>query len=243
MKIILTLFLLTICLPVKAQEDQTVYVFDANWKPTNVKNGRFMLHRRQINDTCWLWEFYNFMGPLIKAEQYRDKEGNILDGEARYYNDKGINDSVTHYRRGKKNGDSWKLSGDSMQIKFKYVFQDDSLIEVVDLTKPGKDSSISYKDEQESEDPGGIKAWFKYLGENMQYPSRAQNENIEGTVQVGFIIDIYGNAIDPYIARSVEFSLDEEAIRIIKASGTWLAAFQNSHTVRSYKLQPIIFKL
>jgi periplasmic protein TonB len=202
-----------------------------------------MLHRRNINDTCWQWDFYNFLGPIIKSEQYRDKEGSILDGEARYYDNNGIIDSVTRYRRGKKNGDSWKIVGDSMQFKFKYVFQNDSLIEVVDLTKSKKDSSISHKDEQESEYPGGIKAWYKFLSENMQYPIRAQNEKIEGIVKVGFIIDIYGNAIDPYIAKSVEFSLDEESIRIIKASGTWLAAMQNGNTVRSYKLQPVIFKL
>jgi periplasmic protein TonB len=243
MKIILPFFLLLISVSAKAQENETVYIFDANWKPAKIKKGRFMLHRRNISDTCWQWDFYNFLGPLIKTEQYRDKEGTIRDGEARYYNDKGIIDSVTHYRRGRKNGDSWKLSGDSMKFKFKYVFLDDSLIEVVDLTKAGTDTSISYKDEQESEYPGGIIAWYKFLGETMQYPTRAQNEKIEGTVQVGFIIDIYGNAIDPYIAKSVEFSLDEESIRIIKASGTWLAAIQNGNTVKSYKLQPLIFKL
>jgi protein TonB len=243
MKILFPFFLLLISVSAKAQENETVYIFDANWKPAKIKKGRFMLHRRNISDTCWQWDFYNILGPLIKSEQYRDKEGTILDGEARYYNDKGIIDSVTHYRRGRKNGDSWKLSGDSMKYKFKYVFQDDSLIAIVDLTKPGSDSSISNKYEQESEYPGGVVSWYKFLGETMQYPTRAEDAKIEGTVQVGFIIDIYGNAIDPYIAKSVEFSLDEESIRIIKSSGTWLAAIQNGNTVKSYKLQPLIFQL
>lgn len=243
MKIMLSLLLVAISISIKAQENEMVYVFDANWKPTKVKNAHFMLHRRHINDTCWQWEFYNFLGPLIKTERYRDKEGSMLDGEARYYNNNGINDSATRYSRGKKNGDSWKLFGDSLQFKYKYVYRDDSLIEMVDLTKTKKDSSIKYNDERESEYPGGIKSWFKYLSENMRYPPRAEEQNIQGTVQVGFVIDKYGNVLDPFIARSLEFSVDEEAIRIIQGSGTWLAAFQNGDEVKSYKMQPINFKL
>jgi periplasmic protein TonB len=215
MKIIFPLFLFAISLSVKAQEDETVYVFDANWKPSKVKNARYLLHRHQTNDTCWQWDFYNFKGPLIKSESYRDKDGSILDGDSRYYNDKGICDSVSFYHLGKK----------------------------VDFDMSLNDSSVFNKVEKESEYPGGIKAWNKFLTENLVYPQRAISEKIEGSVLVGFIIDKYGNVIEPFIQRSVEFSLDEESIRIIKRSGTWLAAFQNGHEVKSYKMQPLNFKL
>jgi protein TonB len=243
MKIILPLFLLAISFSVKAQDDEPVYVFDANWKPSNVKHAHYLLHRYQINDTCWQWDFYNFMGPLIKSEQYRDENGKELNGVSRYFNMNGINDSVTTFHKGKRNGDSWTLSDDSMKLKSKYIYRNDSLIEVVDLDKLKKDSANSGKEGIESEYPGGISAWYRYLSKNLRYPDRAVSAEKQGSVIVGFVIDIYGNVIDPYIARSVEYSLDKEALRIIKGSGGWLAASQNGVNVKSYKRQPINFRL
>jgi periplasmic protein TonB len=52
-----------------------------------------------------------------------------------------------------------------------------------------------------------------------------------------------GNLIDLFIAASVEYSMDEEALRIIRDSGEWEPAFQNGRNVKSYKMQPINFRL
>jgi periplasmic protein TonB len=62
-------------------------------------------------------------------------------------------------------------------------------------------------------------------------------------VTIGFIVDKEGTVTDPYIAHSVEYSLDAEALKIIKASGKWEPATQNGHIVKSYKTQPINFRL
>ncbi len=236
-------FLLMLCLSAKSQEKEAFYVFDAGWKPTKIKSAHFLLHTHQVNDTCWQWDYYNFIGPLIRTEQFRDKGGIELDGISNHYNEKGFVDSMATFRRGKRNGDSWKLNGDSLKYKIKYVYRDDSLVEAVYLDKLKKDSTVSYKDEKESKYPGGLAAWSRYLSKNLQYPERAIKGNIQGTVSVGFIVDKIGNVIAPYIARSVEYSLDEEALKIIKGSGKWDPAFQNGKNVKSYKMQPLIFKL
>jgi protein TonB len=243
MKRILALFLLTLSLSAKSQDSDYVYIFDAHWKPTEIKSAKFLLHRYPVNDTCWQWDFYNFMGPLIKSEQYRDENGSELNGVSRYYNMEGANDSVTNFYRGKRNGDSWTLSEDSMKLESKYIYRNDSLIEVVDLTKLQKDTSGLTKGEIESEYPGGIAAWYRYLSHNLRYPDWAVTAEKQGLVTIGFVIDIYGNVIDPYIARSLEYSLDKEAMRIIMGSGGWLAASRNGQNVKSYKTQPINFKL
>jgi protein TonB len=242
MKRILSIFLLSLSLSAKSQDSDYVYIFDAHWKPTSLESAKFLLNRYPINDTCWQWDFCIFMGPLIKSEQYRDKDGSELNGVSRYFNEKGINDSVTTFYKGKRNGDSWTLNEDSVKLETKYVYRDDSLIEVVDLSNLKKDTSLD-KGAIESEYPGGIAAWYKYLSQNLRYPDRDVTAEKQGEVIVGFVIDIYGNAIDPYIARSVEYSLDKEAIRTVKGSGTWLAASLNGHNVKSFKIQPINFKL
>ncbi len=43
--------------------------------------------------------------------------------------------------------------------------------------------------------------------------------------------------------RSVEYSIDHEALRIIFISPDWTPAVQNGRNVKTYKKQPIIFRL
>ncbi len=243
MKRLPLILLLTLSMAARSQNEGSLYVFDANWKPTKIETAHFLLHTHQINDSCWQWDFYNFTGPLIKSEQYRDKEGNEINGVSHHYNENGYVDSIGHFSRGKRNGEFLKLVGDSLKYKWKYIYRDDSLIEVIDLEKQKKDSVKSYNDEKESDYPGGTKGWQRYLVKNLKYPERAMNGNIQGQVILQFVVDKTGIVVDPFIYHSVEYSLDEAALGIVKGSGKWEPAFQNGHNVKSYKSQPINFKL
>jgi protein TonB len=237
------IFLMVFSITAKSQDNESFYVFDANWKSTNIESAHFMLHTHMVNDTCWQFDFYNFMGPLIKMERYRDKDGTEINGLSHHYNKDGYIDSIGFFRRGKRNGEFFKLEGDSNKYKWKYIYQDDSLVAMIDLEKEKKDSVKSYNDEKESDYPGGSRGWIRYMQKNLKYPQRAMNSNVQGQVRVGFVVDKAGKVLDTYISKSVEYSLDEEALRIINESGKWEPAFQNGHQVKSYKLQPINFRL
>jgi len=100
------------------------------------------------------------------------------------------------------------------------------------------------KVEIESEFPGGAAAWLRYLNKNLRYPDDAVNNEIQGTVVVQFIVDKEGNVSDVQaIAGPDNGGLREEAVRVIKTSGRWTPAVQNGRQVKSYKKQPIVFKL
>ena len=100
------------------------------------------------------------------------------------------------------------------------------------------------KVEIESEFPGGGAAWLRYLNKNLRYPDDAVNNEIQGTVVVQFIVDKEGNVSDVQaISGPDNGGLREEAIRVIKKSGKWTPAVQNGRQVKSYKKQPIVFKL
>ncbi|HEY4208027.1 MAG TPA: TonB family protein [Puia sp.] len=100
------------------------------------------------------------------------------------------------------------------------------------------------KVEIESEYPGGPAAWLRYLNKNFRYPDEAVNNEIQGTVVVQFIVDKEGMVSDVQaISGPTEGGLREEAIRVIKKSGKWTPAVQNGRQVKSYKKQPIVFKL
>ena len=64
---------------------------------------------------------------------------------------------------------------------------------------------------------------------------------IAGRTDIFFMVGSDGNISDIRLYRSVEYSLDEEAIRLIKQSPKWEPAFQNGRKVNAYRRQPITF--
>ncbi len=100
------------------------------------------------------------------------------------------------------------------------------------------------KVEIESSYPGGSSAWMRYLNKTFRYPEEAQANEIQGTVVVQFIVDKEGNVSDvEVVSGPTGGGLRDEAIRVIKKSGKWEPAVQNGRKVKSYKKQPIIFRL
>jgi periplasmic protein TonB len=98
------------------------------------------------------------------------------------------------------------------------------------------------KIEVESWFPGGHNGWVQYLNTNLQYPGKARRKKVEGTVAVRFIVERDGS-ISNVEAISGDELLRDEAIRVIKISPRWIPGLQNGKVVRSYKIQPITFKL
>jgi len=100
------------------------------------------------------------------------------------------------------------------------------------------------KVEIESMYPGGAAAWLRYLNKNFRYPQDAINNEVQGIVVVQFIVDKDGNVSEVQAVSGPETGgLREEAMRVIRQSGKWIPAIQNGRQVKSYKKQPVIFKL
>ncbi|MGZ5247437.1 MAG: energy transducer TonB [Flavitalea sp.] len=98
------------------------------------------------------------------------------------------------------------------------------------------------KVEIESSYPGGAAAWTRYLLKTLRYPQEAQDNEVQGTVVVQFIVDKAG-MVSNVEAISGPSELKDEAVRVIKKSGQWTPAVQNGRQVKSYKKQPIVFRL
>lgn len=114
---------------------------------------------------------------------------------------------------------------------------------VVEAPKDNTDYDKTFtKVEIESEYPGGAAAWARYLSKNLVYPDEAVNAEIQGQVIVRFIVDKEGNVSDVE-AVSGPNELRDAAVRVIKKSGAWTPAVQNGRKVKSYKSQPINYRL
>lgn len=95
----------------------------------------------------------------------------------------------------------------------------------------------------ESEFPGGVAYWLRFLNKTLRYPDSAVDREIQGTVVIGFKISADGKASDFRIVQSVDKFLDAEAMRVMQLSEQWSPAVIGGIYAESYKLQPIIFKL
>lgn len=91
--------------------------------------------------------------------------------------------------------------------------------------------------------PGGEKALFEYLANNVKYPIMARNNGIEGTVYVQFTIDKDGSVTDVKALRGIGGGCNEEALRLIKSMPNWTPGTQQGIPVRVKYSLPIKFKL
>ena len=98
------------------------------------------------------------------------------------------------------------------------------------------------KVEIESDYPGGFSAWKRFLERNLRFSQEAIDNQIQGTVVVQFIVDRDGNVSDVQAISGPQEHY-AEAIRVIKKSGKWTPAVQNGRQVKSFKKQPIVFRL
>lgn len=91
--------------------------------------------------------------------------------------------------------------------------------------------------------PGGDAALFKFLGDNVKYPVIAQENGVQGRVICQFVVNKDGSIVDVEVVRSVDTSLDKEAIRVIKSMPKWSPGQQRGKPVRVKYTLPVNFKL
>lgn len=91
--------------------------------------------------------------------------------------------------------------------------------------------------------PGGDAELMAFLSKNIKYPVVAQENYIQGKVQVQFVVGKDGSIEDVQIARGVDRSLDVEAMRVIKAMPKWIPGKQGGRAVKVKFYVPVVFKL
>lgn len=91
--------------------------------------------------------------------------------------------------------------------------------------------------------PGGDAALFKYLSDNIKYPVIAQESGVQGRVICQFVVNRDGSIVDIEVVRSVDKSLDAEAVRVIKSMPKWSPGKQRGKSVRVKYTLPVNFRL
>ena len=90
--------------------------------------------------------------------------------------------------------------------------------------------------------PGGDAALMAYLRDNIHYPTVAAENGVQGRVVVGFVVERDGSITDVNVLRSVDPSLDREAMRVVKGMPRWTPGKQNGSAVRVKYQVPVTFR-
>lgn len=84
---------------------------------------------------------------------------------------------------------------------------------------------------------------LKFLQHNLRYPAIARDNNIQGTVNVRFIIDTTGKIIFVHTPEPVNIYLDQEARRVVESMPPWKPGTIDGKPVPVFFTLPIHFKL
>jgi protein TonB len=91
--------------------------------------------------------------------------------------------------------------------------------------------------------PGEEFALSTYLDDRIKYPELAENNGLEGEVEVAFFVLADGQIIRPKITTPLGMGCDEEVLRVITEMPRWNAAFVDGEPVASRVKIRVRFRL
>jgi protein TonB len=114
---------------------------------------------------------------------------------------------------------------------------------VVDEKPAEEETKVFDVVEQMPSFPGGDAALMQYLSSHIKYPVVAEENGIQGRVIATFVVERDGSITDVKVVKSVDPSLDKEAIRVLKSMPKWIPGKQNGAAVRVKYTVPVTFRL
>ena len=92
--------------------------------------------------------------------------------------------------------------------------------------------------------PGGEEALMKFLKDHIKYPPEAVKNNIQGRVILQFVVEKTGKVGTVKVVRSVDESLDREAVRVVKTLPNFTpGSLDDGRKVNVWYTLPVIFLL
>jgi len=91
--------------------------------------------------------------------------------------------------------------------------------------------------------PGGQNALLRYINSSRCYPADAYNRGVQGKVLCAFVVQPDGSVTHINVLRSVDPSLDREAVRVLSAMPNWHAGRIGEDAVPVYCIMPVQFRL
>jgi len=117
-------------------------------------------------------------------------------------------------------------------------------IQDVVIEEEAEDEEVFFIVEEMPQFNGGdLREFQKYCQQNLKYPEIAMDNDISGTVIVQFVVNKKGEVIGAKVVRSVDPSLDKEALRVVNSSPKWTPGKQRNVPANVSFTVPIRFMI
>ena len=109
--------------------------------------------------------------------------------------------------------------------------------------KTAEEAPIHTVVEQPAQFPGGEAALLAYVAKNIKYPAIAVEQEIQGTVQLRFVVEANGSIGDVQVVKSLESHCDKEAVRVVKSLPRFIPGKQQGRPVRVWFNLPVRYSI
>jgi TonB family protein len=115
------------------------------------------------------------------------------------------------------------------------------------LAQSDKASSDTGKSSEEvvitqPEFKGGIEKMYQYITDNFIYPEDAAKRSVNGKMEVEFTVEKTGDITYVGIIKGLDYSIDDEVLRLLKAMPRWTPATKNGVPVRYKVSMPLTIR-
>jgi TonB family protein len=195
----------------------------------------------RTGDVYWGHFIQNFADGSLKMEADIDKSGNGT----------GIETLAKAGLKGKgemsggKQFGAWVYEDQTGQKMMEVVYNEKGLIDK-ETCFDANGNPITDKpciSDRRPDFPGGETGWQQFLQKNLTYPKAARKAEVQGIVQVKFLVKEDGSISNIKIIQSPDAELSAEALRVMKLSPKWTPAIEFNNTVPFTHIQNITFQL
>lgn len=186
-----------------------------------------------------VWKYYDENNKLVEQSTYLwDK----LNGKYESFWDNGNVKKEGNYALGLKTA-NWKMFyKDKKAASTEEYDEKGKLLDGVYFDEEGKSVDRNYV-ASPIRYPGGWKAFYDLLSQEIKYPVNAYKNKIEGVVKLAFTVDKDGRAVDIKVIESPDQDLTREAVRVLRLTKGWLQATELGEFVTVRAVVPIKFVL
>lgn len=97
--------------------------------------------------------------------------------------------------------------------------------------------------EEEPEYVEGMPEFYKFIAARIKYPLEARKNNIEGIVNVQFVVEKDGTLSEVKALDGIGYGCDEEAVRVVQGVNKFKPGKQRGKAVRVRMVMPVQFKI
>lgn len=134
-------------------------------------------------------------------------------------------------------------NGKSRTVVIDESLRDGAYIDQAPEFPPCTYTVVSFETMKTIKNPGGQKGLLQYISDHIAYPTIAEENGIQGRVVCSIVIERDGSVTDVQVVRSIDPSLDTEAVLVLKKMPKWIPGRHGGQVVRARLPVSVTFRL